>query len=749
MAIKVGSLYVSLTAKTGSFVAELGKAVKSVEKTAAQIKRATREIGELGVRMGAAVGGAIALAANYDPSVGLRLDELKRGFVSLAIQVARLAIPAMEALSQALRGIVGWFQSLSPEARSALSTVIKVGGEFAVAAMLVSRLAGAVEGLMKLFELLALGGAGALLPFIAAAGAVWVLSAALREAFSEIFGTELTTSIQSFWNSFASAAKKAYEVVATWSAGFFEAISKSMSAIKNRVFDQIDQELSGYQRFGAMILKMTGGRDVDFGGGITIQKLMGTLQDFRNLAKEANSDDAWSKFLEGLKNTTTKTTERMKGDVTSLIETFKKLLGIAGKSGSFVGDQLTSYQKSLGIKAGLGDEWPEMSTKSFLGRPGLISANASDIATSLGGLSGPQGKRLGSMATSSGGLDAYQHMTAQNDAQAAAALQAMDSLIQRFAGKLGKLGDVLGVAQQGFSAGGVWGALLAVLGDLFSESSGFQNVIKLVDYGFKMISEVLGKLMKPLTDASAGANGILSVFLDVLGPIFDTMVDAIQTSVPLFQGFADLMSIFKPVIDWVMKAVYSVIKPLTDFGTLLTQGLFYSIKYSAEGILWAAFGVVKAWDWVVGALQTVLNALGDVPLLGGLHDFADSLEGSKLSVDGIRGAISSLEAVTWDSASAQAANAAATQLATDKTAALSEALTNVPNGFKVAAARFAAMDPIGGAATIADGGLGMQQSGLSVVVNIDGNVLSQGDFLEQLLEAMRTAQQRRAGAAGF
>jgi hypothetical protein len=331
--------------------------------------------------------------------------------------------------------------------------------------------------------------------------------------------------------------------------------------------------------------------------------------------------------------------------------------------------------------------------------------------------------------------------------QFAASADATASLIQKFQAKMGKLGDVWEFASKGFTAGGVWGSVLAVLGDLFTDSEQFKQMIALVDMGFKKLSDVLGKLLEPAVKLSAAGNDVLNEFLNVFGPSLEMLAQLFEPIGTLLEGLAMGMKALGPIVEGLEFIFGLITQALSWLHQALYQGLFYSIRNTAIAILWVGRAFVDASNWLSQGFKDLLNSIGDIPLLGGAKKLADGILVSSEAHDRLTSMMDRLSAVTWDAADAQSKQSEAVQKATTSVQQFSEALTNVPTGFKVEGVRYNSSDSIAGSA--ASGTFQRSQQGLTVNVNVDGNVLGLNDLIDQLTEAIRLAQQRRAGAAGF
>jgi len=113
------------------------------------------------------------------------------------------------------------------------------------------------------------------------------------------------------------------------------------------------------------------------------------------------------------------------------------------------------------------------------------------------------------------------------------------------------------------------------------------------------------------------------------------------------------------------------------------------------------------WNGIIGALQAVLGWVGKLDIAGWkpfefLLDVSKQLGSYKIGADALTinveelaKKIALLKGLTYEEALAKARAAAATNEAAAAMNKFSESLTNVPEGFRVAAARYGATSPAG------------------------------------------------------
>ncbi len=147
MALKVGDLYVSLTANTQKLQGQLNGAAKQVEKFGRQMKALGKDASEMSNMVMAAVGAAIAAASSKDATVKKQVDELKNQSTALAIEVARAALPVLQSMADFVGRLVTLFRQMTPEQRAMVTS-------FIAAAAGVTAIGSAVAKIAPLFTLL-------------------------------------------------------------------------------------------------------------------------------------------------------------------------------------------------------------------------------------------------------------------------------------------------------------------------------------------------------------------------------------------------------------------------------------------------------------------------------------------------------------------------------------------------------------------------------------------------------------------
>lgn len=234
--------------------------------------------------------------------------------------------------------------------------------------------------------------------------------------------------------------------------------------------------------------------------------------------------------------------------------------------------------------------------------------------------------------------------------------------------------------------------------------------------------------------------------------------------------FADMLGMVLEPFMPLIELVGVILTPLMAvFGTMLKnlvlpalKALFPVFKFLGELLLEVLIGLANVYNDIMKALGGIFKALsnweifGAKPLsfLGGVGDF---FLGLQIDTTEYAKALQELQGLTWEEAMARAKEIAAIEKTT-------EALRNAPSGFKIAAYRWAAAEPLAGAGygSVSGASLAMvvqqpSQPGRPggrygteppVQVIIQGDVYGFDDFAKKVEQANMTIQ-RRKGIATY
>jgi len=304
-------------------------------------------------------------------------------------------------------------------------------------------------------------------------------------------------------------------------------------------------------------------------------------------------------------------------------------------------------------------------------------------------------------------------------------------------------------AVAGAQSGGVFGAIVAVVIDLFARFERFGEILAKGE-------EQLGAIIAQLNEAFSGlADGFLS-FMNALDPLNDLISSLLSGPIAaLGHAFDVIGRVLGPVfglIDRILGPISAMAPLFVMLAEVLTPllpvlrlvGALFDLIGVAFGYL--SYGIQKVTGFILDKMRELLMALGmnDLALqiskiaikmnenadaakqaaddawtkLGQFNLFTDERPGGPQIADETKGYVDDL---------GKSANKAATGL--NK---LSEAFTNVPQGFKTALRTFQAMDPAQG--PISAGGIGL--GGDTIHIHVGGSLVTENQ-LAQLIEDKR------------
>lgn len=235
MALKVGDLYVSLTANTQKLQGQLNGAAKQIEKFGRDLKGLGKDASEMSNMVVAAMGAAFAVASSKDAAVKKQVDELKNQSTALAVEVARVALPVLQSMADFIGRIVALFRAMTPEQRAMVLTFFEAAAAVSAVGMAAVKLEPAFKLAASGVRLLGTVMGAVSLPALAAIGAIILLVGFLREAWDQNLGgiqdkaAVVWSWIQDKWMTVANALSGASETVKVSFAEAFKWIGEKFS----------------------------------------------------------------------------------------------------------------------------------------------------------------------------------------------------------------------------------------------------------------------------------------------------------------------------------------------------------------------------------------------------------------------------------------------------------------------------------------------------------------------------------------
>lgn len=664
MSMNLGTLLVRMNAETKALAKGMREGVREVQQAAQAMKRMAAEVATAGAAVTGFFAGMVKAAAGVDFGVKKSLDRLKDSFLTLAVQVAHMVMPAMQQLGQLLRDVAGWFNGLPAGTKQAISDFALFAVKAGAIALALSKLSGLINGLMGLFSglasVVAAIGAGPVMVFLAGLAAVIALVAVLHKAWRQNWGgiQETTKSV-------------------------IETISKWWSKFKDFLSDLWVDAVEGVRKAVITMLGLWEQAQVAFGRDpekAARQRQAGELAVNDAARMVATPGKAQALILEAAKALKAGGLD-LANEIGLIVKEIRSALGLDSSGGSAGG--VTSSKVGMGGAREMYSEATENAIKHALDKSQRIGgAGALKSGSDVRAAAESFWEGLESLGPVASNIVAFGSQL--KDAFKAGLEQLGGAM--KFGGelmlsKMGELGQVIQSGIQGFQQGGVWGAIIAVFIELLSRFERFQEIMDIGAGQIKQLIDQLAPALNTVIDALRafmGASGMLTnVVLTLLAPIFDVIGKSLEALVPSIMSVAVLLEMLQPVFDFLGQVLGVVF-----------QGIGYVMRAIGVVVLGIMLGILNLYK---GILNVLLDTIGQID-----QGLGDKLK-AELGRVGVEIAnTENLAKRMAETGLVDVANAAADASegigkmgnAADEA---TEQLLNVPEGYKVAMDRFAAM----------------------------------------------------------
>jgi phage-related protein len=660
----LGTLTAVVDAETKGFVTGMATASAKLESFARDMKRMGREVAQAGLGILAFAGASLKMASEVDHGVKASLGDLKDSVLTLAVQFSRAIAPAVAELSGLLRNLADWFASLSPQVREQVGHWALFGVEAAGVALAISKVAGVVSGLAGMFSTLASAiagiGLGTLITTIAGVALVLigVIAAviAVRKAWHEN------------WNHIQERT-----------AGFVAAVTEGFKSVFKFVVEGVQEMV---KIFTDQIRLMVGTAQALL-NAVGIHALDGFLETMKTGAD-------WLDFLvtpEG---------------VASLISDAKDL----GKNvADYFVEGTADARKWMGdlmsFKGGAAQRFhaPEKQEKGYTPDEGNLAILAG--SKELAKLEKEREEWASDLKTWDSAV--------KESAEAAKAWQekiegitaGMAAAGLHLTSKLGDLGQVINSVVQGAQSGGIWGALLALIIEMVSRMKRWKEIMNVANGQLSMLLSDLAGPLDNLITAFKQLMGGIGVLAKALHPIIGFVVNIIAR---VFRHLTPIFVLVGKILAPLGMFLESIQGIMDIFDKLIPIFKILDVVLSVVGIiiLGIVYTIAKSWNFILDVIAGFLDAVGQ-------HGWANEVRKTKMDEKTIEKQIADmaagivgggLAAVADESAAAAENIGAMGDAAKDAT----EQLLNVPQGYKVALARFESTQTSsgGGMATLVD-----------------------------------------------
>jgi phage-related protein len=694
----LGTLLVKLNADSKAFVDGFAKAAKQVQSFANQTKEVSEKVAGAATILVGLGTAAVAMAAQVDDRAQHSLGRLTESAQLLAVQVSDVLEPALKTIGGWFTRAADWVAGLDAKTKEQIATWATWAAGILVAAKAAGVLAGAISAIASIAGGAATGiaalGAGGIAAIAALAAVVVLLHKAWRENFA---------GMQDVAREFVASVSDAFTVMRTNVASAFEGTFRV-------AITYLEKMLELYQAMQGIM-----GPDLrSRGGGVTMDPLAGlrgVLESMKTTGLAglaAKGIDAAKRIATDLGSTFTKELDLIKAEA-------MKALGLGGgssSSGSARKPSLTQYDVgtvgSNDTQSGAAG-WIKSifdtklvdnirtGTAQWMAGMDLITAAFNNMEANTRLIDDASARELEEIQSRGAYLEkirAAQQAIDDDDLKKKrdAIAENFSAMKRMVASTFTKMGGVMGQfvsdVVEGAKSGGIWGALLAMVGNLVNRMEGFSSVLAYFEEALNQVASAIGPLLQ----------GVFGFIKNQTAVGTEMIVDIIKNLAPLFEGITSVLKDLAPILSLIAMLFKFVGAILHALGTLI-GGILKALSPVFKLFFTIIKYVVLALGYVIGAIVAVVNkfiqfiawlieAFGDKKTA---REMRDGMTNMNEYWDSLR----EMSKMTWDQVTADQANTTSTwdaKTANDAAAksaqAVAEALTNVPNGYRIALARF-------------------------------------------------------------
>lgn len=142
--LKVGSVYVAVSANIDGLTKGLSKAIKKVGDVAKKFQAFGSQLQAIGTIATAALTASLVAARNWSGSLGTALDKVKNTFLTFSASIGEALVPFIDHISDLLQRLLGYWQSLSPALRRHIADALALSAVLAVVGGGLGKVAGLI-----------------------------------------------------------------------------------------------------------------------------------------------------------------------------------------------------------------------------------------------------------------------------------------------------------------------------------------------------------------------------------------------------------------------------------------------------------------------------------------------------------------------------------------------------------------------------------------------------------------------------
>lgn len=652
MALSLGTLFVKLNADPSALVNGLNSAATKIDQFGQRLNQTSEKLTKLGMALSTVGIAAVATAAQFDDKIKRAVDELKNTFQTISVEIGSAFMPAMRVLNEVITVFANILKNLSPETKSFIGSMVAIGGMVLLAG-------GAVTKLIALFAALAPMLSSVIGPALAFIAANFGLIAGV------ILGVvSVAVILANEWDRIVKFLADSTRAVGNFIMTSWETVKNSFKTVFNWIGEGWKLLTKGMFESFRFVAKFITEQALKLG------KVFGV-----DLSAEIEN---FNKTIDDIADAG-----------------FKPLIDAASDAASNVGSAIKTYVGDSWewTTSKMAKEWDFVVDYTKRGLSKIAEAAKSKIGPIFEGLTTPLEKLPGIGGAVGAGqpaktpgktaetmkldeIEVVGKMGKKVEENAQATQSMSDFVTGQILQTLGDFGTLFQVIQRGLEVGGPIGAIVGALIYLVGRSKAFGELVKQISAVLDVVSEELGT---------------------ILAPLFMSLAILLKALVPVISG----------LLKWIGAPLFYAFKL---FGTAI-GGLAYVIA-----VTWNAIVDVTAYIFeVLGhALNAIWKGLGDANIAT-----ANYIRAQKANTQEMYQMLQEFEKMDFFNRDTGAEEPSpidpfndSIKNVTNSLNELNESLTNVPAGFKVAAARFNA--------TQANGPFSLGIPSFSVQVLLDG-----------------------------
>jgi hypothetical protein len=755
MALNIGSMYASLAARTGAWSKGLQRALGDLERFSREAKKVSADVAQFsGVLAGVGIA-AVKLASGVDGPTKRAMNGLEQSTKLLAVQVADMLLPAVRELTAMFRQAAGVVAGLDPEMKKHVSNfaILAVQVAFAAKAFsLFAGVAGSAFGVLKgALGMISAIGLGPIIGIALALGTVVAVVVLLHRAWRKNWGgiqdatAEVLNWLHDGFSQFANFIQKVWGYAVKGASVFVDALLNVVDAVQNITGKKMVDTGALREGFAGLWKDLQSGsffsEAFSFGKTVGQQIVDGLSEELSLIKKELGLDKLFSPSTAkpiGLGRGMPQGPAKSGAANDALTQAMRSTVNVQ----PFV-DEANKAAREMSQQA-VASEVLRQEMKRRLAAEKEAAASAQRMAMArVSGDTSTLSKaerrdfnaenttiKQGAVEASSWGEAQRQLRDGLKGAYSVGAQlevwgRRMGPMVASMGKQLlGAVGELVGSIVEGAQSGGIWGAIIAAFMEIAKKTASALQFLGVAMEFIEQIAAMIEPLVKPIFDA---LTNVLGVVTQIVAPVFEALK-------PLFENIGKLVNYLAPIL-YAVGDVLMAIAPVLEVIGKVVGVIFQALRPIIELIA----GILKVVATVLLGIIIALNELA-----ASFGDEAAKAESAKMKalVEAMWSRTAAQDEANMDLAGSTLKLAAAQNEAAESAQKVATSLSNVPNGYRIAHARYQA-----------DMGLGAQNlgfmapapAGSNTTIIFNGDITTDSDTLAALSEDARREAKRRRG----